>query len=74
MIPAIDNSAHMAGLISGALLAAVIPYKKPGSSTPEFFKVIQAVLVIVVLLSFLAVAVHYNGPAISFRNLRQIVE
>jgi rhomboid protease GluP len=74
MIPAIDNSAHIAGLISGALLAAVIPYKKPGSSTPEFFKVIQAVLILVVVVSFYEVVTHYHGPAISFQNLLRIME
>jgi len=74
MIPAIDNSAHVAGLVSGALLAAVIPFKKPGSSTSNSFKVIQMVLVVIVLLSFYEVAVHYTGPAISLRNLSRIME
>jgi rhomboid protease GluP len=74
MIPAIDNSAHVAGLVSGALLAAIIPFKKPGSSTSNLFRIIQTILVVVVLLSFYEVAVHYNGPAISFRNLSRIVE
>jgi rhomboid protease GluP len=69
VIPGIDNSAHVAGLISGALLAAVIPFKEPGSTTSSLFKFIQVVLAIVVLLSFYEVAVHYDGPGISFRNL-----
>jgi len=72
--PNIDNSAHIAGLISGAMLAAIIPFKKPGSLTPAFFKIFQSVLIIVVLLSFYAVAANYNGPAISFQNLSRIVE
>jgi rhomboid protease GluP len=70
----IDNSAHIGGLIMGALLAVVIPFKKPGSLTPAFFKIFQSVLIIVVLLSFYEVAVHYDGPAISFQNLSRIVE
>jgi rhomboid protease GluP len=74
MIPQIDNSAHVSGLLSGALLAAVIPYKKPGSSTPGFFKMVQALLIVVVILSFYEVATHYYGPAISFQNLSRIVE
>ena len=40
----------------------------------NLFKIIQAVLVIVVVLSFYQVAMHYDGPGISFRNLYQIVE
>ena len=74
MIPGIDNSAHVGGLIAGALLAVVIPFKKPGSLTPVFFKIFQSVLIVVVLLSFYAVAAHYTGPAISFQNLSRIVE
>jgi rhomboid protease GluP len=74
MIPNVDNSAHVGGLISGALLAFAIPYKKPGSSTPEIFKVLQIILVVVVLLSFYEVVTHYDGPAISFQNLSRIVE
>jgi rhomboid protease GluP len=74
MIPQIDLAAHVAGLISGAVLAFVIPFKKPGSSTPEIFKVLQIILIVVVLLSFYEVAVHYHGPAISFQNLSRIME
>ncbi|HLQ75819.1 MAG TPA: rhomboid family intramembrane serine protease [Terriglobia bacterium] len=73
-LPGIDNSAHVSGLIMGAIVAAVIPYQRPGSSTSSAFKIIQAALAIVVLLSFYEVVVHYNGPAISFRNLSRIVE
>jgi len=74
MIPAIDNSAHVAGLLSGALLAGIIPYKRPGSSTPDFFKVIQAILILIVVVSFYEVVTHYYGPAISFQNLSRIME
>jgi len=73
-IPGIDNSAHISGLLAGALLAAVIPYQRPGSSTSISFKMIQAVLIFVVILCFYEVAVHYNGPAISLHNLSRIVE
>ena len=74
MIPVIDSSAHVAGLVAGALLALIIPFKKPGSATPELFRVLQMILAVVVLLSFYEVAVHYHGPAISFRNLSRIME
>src|SRR5438128_6297447 len=36
-IPAIDNSAHLGGLIAGALLALIVPFKKPGAETPAVF-------------------------------------
>jgi len=74
VIPHIDNSAHIAGLITGALLAAIIPFQRPGTETPNVFKFLQAAMVVVVILSFYEVAVHYRGPAISFRNLYQLVE
>src|SRR5262245_53427419 len=30
-IPAIDNSAHISGLLAGALLATLIPFERPGT-------------------------------------------
>lgn len=69
MIPQVDNSAHIGGLVTGALLAAVIPFQKPGETTGPAFKVVQAVLVAVIALSFFQVVTHYNGPSPSFQNL-----
>src|SRR5881296_477583 len=40
-IPAIDNSAHIAGLLAGAALAAVIPFQKPGDRTHSIFRAVQ---------------------------------
>jgi rhomboid protease GluP len=65
----IDNSAHVAGLIAGAALAAVIPFQKPGVENPSIFKVAQMVLLAIVVVSFYAVARHYDGPKLSVRNL-----
>src|ERR1051326_2699768 len=36
-IPGIDNSAHLSGLLAGAVLAAVIPFQKPGEETHGVF-------------------------------------
>jgi rhomboid protease GluP len=69
MIPQVDNSAHIGGLLTGALLAAVIPFQKPGETTGPAFKMVQAALVAVVGLSFFQVATHYNGPSPSLQNL-----
>ena len=65
----IDNSAHVAGLLAGAALAAVIPFQKPGAENPSIFKVTQMVLLAIVIVSFYAVARHYDGPKLSVRNL-----
>src|SRR5499427_7515478 len=37
-VPGIDNSAHMAGLLTGAILAAIIPFQKPGEETNAGFR------------------------------------
>ena len=66
----IDNSAHVAGLLAGAALAAIIPFQKPGAENPNIFKVAQMVLLASVVVSFYAVARHYNGPSLSVRNLK----
>jgi rhomboid protease GluP len=68
-IPQIDNSAHIGGLITGALLALVVPFERPGTSTPPVFKGVQAAMIVVVLASFFEVATTYSGPSISLRNL-----
>ena len=68
-IPVIDNSAHIAGLLSGMLLAAVVPYERPRSSTPVVFSAIQIGLLAVVASSFIAVYRHYDGPRLAFQNI-----
>src|SRR5260370_15579146 len=40
-IPAIDNSAHIGGLLAGAALAAVVPFQKPGEATNAGLRFIQ---------------------------------
>src|SRR5437588_8953370 len=42
-IPQIDNSAHLGGLIAGAVLAGVVPFQKPGAETPNVFRSIQMI-------------------------------
>jgi rhomboid protease GluP len=69
MIPQVDNSAHLGGLVTGMLLAAVVPFQKPGEESGRAFKVVEAALVGVVALSFFAVATHYNGPSPSLQDL-----
>src|SRR5436190_534133 len=69
MIPQVDNSAHLGGLIAGGLLAAVVPFQKPGEIPGKGSKALQAALVLLIALSFLEVSIHYDGPGLSFGNL-----
>lgn len=71
-IPAIDNSAHIGGLLMGMALAAVIPFQRPGASTPAVFTAIQIALFAIVLGCFYEVATHYDGPRISFSSFSQV--
>jgi len=68
-IPQIDLAAHVGGFIAGCLLAAAVPFARPGETESSVFKVVQAVLIAVVAVSFFQVATHYAGPRFSFRNL-----
>lgn len=68
-IPMIDNSAHIGGLLAGAVLAAVVPFQKPGEETNAGFRMIQVALLTMVAVCFYEVAVHYDGPRLSARNL-----
>lgn len=67
--PAIDNSAHIAGLIAGAVLALLVPFQEPGARTRGLFRGAQIVLVLIICASFYKVAANYDGPRPSFRNL-----
>jgi membrane associated rhomboid family serine protease len=66
--PRIDNSAHIAGLISGMALAAVVPFERPNSSTPPLFIAVQYLLLAAVTFSFVQVGRHYDGPRVAFQN------
>lgn len=68
-VPAIDNSAHISGLLAGALLALLIPFHEPGAETGRGLVAAQAAMLLVVCGSFYQVAMNYEGPAMSFRNL-----
>ena len=68
-IPAIDNSAHIGGLLAGALLAAVVPFQRPGEETNAGFRSIQIALLAMIAVCFYEVGMHYEGPRLSARNL-----
>lgn len=60
----IDNAAHLGGLLSGAALALVVDYKRPGvrSSITNVWRVFQALALSVVALGFYEVVKNFNRP------------
>src|SRR5947199_7147719 len=66
-IPAIDHSAHISGLLAGAILALLVPFLKPGTEPNALFKTAQVLLLILAAVSFYEVGTHYNGPRLSVR-------
>jgi membrane associated rhomboid family serine protease len=60
----IDNAAHLGGLASGAALALVVGYKRPGerADVAIFWHVLQIALLALVAVSFLMVVRHFREP------------
>ena len=58
----IDNAAHMGGLLSGAVLASVVSYKRPGTSAgvTMAWRVVQMAALVLVLACFVMVARHFG--------------
>lgn len=63
----IDNAAHLGGFVSGAALALVVGYKRPGarSGFTIFWRVLQTATLALVVVSFFMVWRHYDGPPLS---------
>jgi membrane associated rhomboid family serine protease len=66
----IDNAAHLGGLVSGALLAVFIGYKRPGerARVAHAWHAVQVLMLLLVVVSFVQVARHFDAPAPSMRN------
>ena len=58
----IDNAAHMGGLLSGAALASVVSYKRPGRPTGVkiAWRVLQITALLLVAVCFFMAARHYE--------------
>lgn len=67
----IDNAAHLGGLLSGAALALVINYKRPGVSSrvTNLWRVLQILCLSLVALTFYKVVRNFNQPAVVHTTL-----
>lgn len=60
----IDNAAHLGGMLSGAVLALVVDYRRPGerSGVAVTWRVLQIAAITLVALSFFKTVQHFRDP------------
>lgn len=63
----IDNAAHLGGLLSGAALALLVDYRRPGvrPTITHIWRVLQWLALATVVLGFYKVARNFNRPVAS---------
>jgi membrane associated rhomboid family serine protease len=71
----IDNAAHLGGLISGAAIALVVQYRRPGENQGStiFWRALQVAALGLLVFSFFKVAQHFNVPRLQQQLTREDV-
>ena len=69
----IDNAAHLGGLLSGAALATIVQYRRPGESqgSAVAWRGLQVAALALVALSFLKIAQHFTVPHVQVIQITQ---
>ena len=71
-IPAIDNAAHVGGLVAGMALATLFGFHEPGTRTGQFARLAQMAALASIAVAFLQVAMNYTGPGTADRFIDSI--
>jgi rhomboid protease GluP len=60
----IDNAAHLGGMVSGALLALVVDYRRPGerSGVAVTWRILQIAAIVLVAVGFFKTVQHLRDP------------
>ncbi|HVG19388.1 MAG TPA: rhomboid family intramembrane serine protease [Blastocatellia bacterium] len=62
-IRVVDNAAHVGGLLTGAALCFLIPYKRPHEkATASVWRAFLVVCLLVISASFVLAFINYDGP------------
>jgi membrane associated rhomboid family serine protease len=69
----IDNAAHLGGLFAGMAMALAVGYKRPGARGPvaHAWHAAQAACLLLVVVSFVMVARHFDAPPPRLSNLKE---